>query len=178
MSATNRGAIRSPGDFYRTPRWLVEAIVPHLPYADTVLDPACGDGAILEVLKPYYGTIGIDVNARLLCRCDCDRRLQADALKLHDIPGVNLVVMNPPYKLAQEFVEHHVLRYETVAALLRLGFMAGQKRAPFLREHPFDLYVSPRRPSFTGKGTDSADYGWFVWSPDADNRFTILPTET
>lgn len=177
MSATGRSKSRAPWDFYRTPDWLVEAIVPHLPYATNVLDPACGDGAILRALQPYYYTIGIDIAPELLQRCECDEKHLDSAFATPGIDDVDLVVMNPPYKLAQEFVEYHVARYRTVAALLRLGFMAGQARAEFLRTHPFDLYVSPRRPSFTGQGTDASDYGWFIWSPDATSKITILKTE-
>lgn len=32
-----------------------------------------------------------------------------------------------------------------------------------MRANPPSLFVTPKRPSFTNGGTDSADYAWFVW---------------
>ena len=49
--------------------------------------------------------------------------------------------------------------------LLRINFLGSQKRYDFWQQFPPDgLYVLSKRPSFTGKGTDSIDYAWFVWS--------------
>lgn len=33
-----------------------------------------------------------------------------------------------------------------------------------MQRHTPDVYVLPQRPSFTGKGTDSTSYAWFVWT--------------
>ena len=44
MSSTNRGAIRHPDDFYRTPGFAVRAIKTQLDQWDSALDPFCGDG--------------------------------------------------------------------------------------------------------------------------------------
>ena len=81
----------------------------------------------------------------------------------------DLIVTNPPYSLAEEFVRKTVtlLTDRGVAMfLLRLGFLASQKRLPLwtkdvrLRR----LGVLTQRPSFIG-GTDvKTDYGWFVFS--------------
>lgn len=53
MTATGRSDVRHPDDFYRTPAWLTRAVLPHLdlPAHSHVLDPACGDGAILDVVR-------------------------------------------------------------------------------------------------------------------------------
>ena len=170
---------RIPLDFYRTPEWLVEALVPHLPYDDTVLDPACGDGAILHVLSAHYDkTVGIDVDAERLERCACSEKHLGNALEMGSLPDVGLVVMNPPYQFAMDFVQHHVERYPFVAALLRLGFLAGQRRAPWLRKNPCDVLVTPRRPSFAFGATDASDYAWFLWGPSTNGKITILETET
>jgi hypothetical protein len=35
--------------------------------------------------------------------------------------------------------------------------------------------VSPRRPSFTGKGSEASEYAWFVWD---DNPPTVAILDT
>lgn len=50
--------------------------------------------------------------------------------------------------------------------LLRLNFLGSQRRAAWLRAWTPDVYVLPRRPSFTGRGTDSCEYAWCVWHED------------
>ena len=52
MSSTNRGAVRHADDFYSTPAWATRAILPHLRpvQSRSVLEPACGDGAIAKEL--------------------------------------------------------------------------------------------------------------------------------
>ena len=53
MSSTNRGAVRAPDDFYATPGWAVRAVLPHLSLSTgsgRILEPSCGEGAIVRVL--------------------------------------------------------------------------------------------------------------------------------
>lgn len=76
------------------------------------------------------------------------------------------IVGNPPYSEAEAHVRRALdLQPRRGAAfLLRLAFLESEKRAAFWREHrPSAVYVLTRRPSFTGGGTDSAAYGWFIW---------------
>lgn len=182
MSATGRSDVRRPDDFYRTPAWCVRAIVRHIeiPEGATVLDPSCGDGAILDViqcLRPDVRTVGIELDRE---RADGARKRHgviggADALELPDSQwAADVIVMNPPFSLAREFVERAIGCADVTICLLRLSWMAGQKRATFWRANPADVFVLPRRPSFTGKGTDACDYAWFVWGPGRGGRWRVL----
>jgi hypothetical protein len=82
---------------------------------------------------------------------------------------VDLVITNPPYSLAQEFIETSMgLAKVAVVMLLRLNYLASERRSAFMRAHPPDVYVLPNRPSFTGKGTDATEYAWFVWPTPPD----------
>lgn len=172
MSATNRGAERAPQDFYETPDWLTRAILPHLPPFRTVLEPACGKHAIVRELERAWPT------ARIVC-CDlngCASGGAEDFLKIAPCEGIDLIVTNPPYSLAEEFVRHALrFRGAVVVMLLRVNFLGSKKRAAWLREHTPSIYVSPRRPSFTGNGTDATEYAWFVW--DGKRRVEILRME-
>jgi hypothetical protein len=65
-----------------------------------------------------------------------------------------------------------------VAFLLRLNFLGSQRRAAFHRSFPSDVYVLPRRPSFTGGGTDATEYCWMVWGAERGGRWSILEIES
>jgi hypothetical protein len=176
MSSTNRGGQRRPQDYYRTPRWAVEALLNELwGVTGPVLDPGCGDGAILETLRDHGHTdlIGVEVDpARAtLAAPFCDRLVVGDFLSL-DLAGlkVGTVIGNPPYCDAEAFVRHALYLTApggSVHMLLRLAFLAGQRRARGgLWESLDAVRVLSRRPKFLERGTDSADYAWISWRKD------------
>ena len=181
MSSTNRGAERRGRDAYMTPDWLAEAIMPALrqrvntsPHAVPlqVLEPACGEGAIVRAVK--QGLAPCVVTALDLARGN-------DFLATRPQADWDLIITNPPYSQAEEFVRHAMKFQRTcfsmVAMLLRLGFLASQKRAAWLRKNTPSVYVTPRRPSFTEDGkNDSADYAWMIWGP-GEPKVGILETE-
>jgi len=178
MSASNRGAVRATNDFYATPQWLTRAVIPFLPQRPaTILEPACGSGAIICVLKECFS------DARIDC-FDIDPKHGApvaDFLREQARQEYDLVITNPPFGDALRFIQRALewRRDSTsvVCMLLRLNFLEGQERARWLRANmPSGLLITPRRPSFTGKGTDATGYGWFVWD-DQPTRIVLLETE-
>lgn len=190
MSATNvpnrKGVTRprNADDFYATPSWVTRAILPHLGPYTSALDPCCGDGAILRELRGELHGIETDGGRALAC-VESDLRL-VHMVNNHDAlvtqwPAVDLIITNPPFALAMEFLklalEESGGRGE-VAFLLRLAFLEGQARAAFHRAHPSDVYVLPKRPSFTGDGkSDSCAYAWFVFGPGRGGRWSVLDCE-
>ena len=185
MSSTNRGSKRVQNDFYETPSWCVEAILPHLPLGGSVLDPCAGKGAILRACaKSFDSRMAIEINE------DFEHELQQvvtgefdltidDAGAINYWPKADVVLMNPPFSKAEQFVRMALSEqrpYQGITcALLRLPFLASKKRADFLRANPPDVYVLSKRPSFNGIGTDSCDYAWFVWGPGRGGRWVVLP---
>lgn len=190
-------------DYYATPLWCTRQIldVLHLherePAASYlgVLDPSCGDGAILRVAGER-GLCGYGIEV------DEGRAKQADALDMHkhvehgDALGmrwpvsfgdganrrtVAALVGNPPFSLAGEFAgmaaEWARANDRPAALLLRLSFAESQKRAAFHRQYPSDIYVLPVRPRFRTdtNGTDAHAYAWFVWGPFRGGRWQVLP---
>jgi hypothetical protein len=162
MSATNRGSERQPDDYYTTPSWAVAAILPHLglgggeKFANgctvpTVLDPACGNGALLKAAQLHWGPrcycAGIDIADR-----GWPGTIVRDALSDEPWPKAKLILANPPFSLAMEFLKRslrEVAEGGDVAFLLRIAWLAGQERAKFHKAHRSDVFVLPRRPSFT-----------------------------
>jgi methylase of polypeptide subunit release factors len=193
MSRAGRILDRRPDDHYVTPRWAVEALlagplgIEEVRMTGDVLDPCAGSGAILKALGANsYKVRGIELDEQrareVAAYANCE---QGDSLKTVSWGAPDAVVMNPPYLCALEFVTKalkvchldnpHTKVGGVVAVLLRLQWLSSQKRAAFHRDHPADILVLPRRPSFTMDGkTDAADYAWFVWGPGRGNRWAIL----
>lgn len=181
-------ALRPMLDFYETPAWAVRAIVPVLPWKDgmRVLDPGCGSGAILrELSRPQSGR-GVAQLSFLGIEKDQARYDQAKSTGLNVRQGDffyhdekhDLIVGNPPYSHALEFVQHAIMLAPVVCMLLRLPWLASQRRAQWHRENPCHVNVLPRRPSFTADGkTDATEYAWFLWGTSEAGRYSILNVE-
>jgi hypothetical protein len=185
MSATGRNLVgreRLPDDFYQTPAWCVRAILPHLTGVSAVLDPCCGNGAILDVVADEWKciTTGIELDP---VREVNHLATRGDALRMRWPEAT--VITNPPYSLAFEFVcksiftddDPPLVSRRESAFLLRLNWLGSMKRYAFHRIMPADLYVLPRRPSFAHGGTDATEYAWFVWGPHRGGRWQILEVE-
>jgi len=183
MSATGRSDVRRADDFYATPAFCTRAILPRLSPFSTALDPCAGEGAILKVLddsvlkkrwSKYWG-IELDHKRAMQCRQVANGCTHADALTCpnHWWLDVNepfdLIITNPPFSLAQEFIEKALASgAKEIAFLLRLNFLGSQKRAAFWKKHPCEIYVLPKRPSFTENGkTDATEFAWYVWRKDS-----------
>jgi hypothetical protein len=88
------------------------------------------------------------------------------------------IITNPPYSIAQEFIEKcfEIANQETeIIMLLRLAFLESKKRYEFWQKHPVnELYILSERPSFTGKGTDATAYAWFVWNGSDKQKIKVI----
>lgn len=174
---------RIADDFYPTPRWVVDAIVPHLPRARRILDPACGEGELLDALGAEEG-VGIELDPD---RCRAANRArhvnlcwEGDALVV-DWPSADLCIMNPPFLHAQAFIERAMAwraqdQRRTVACLARLTILESEARRELHQRNPSDIYVLARRPKFRGdsNGTDSVTACWLVWGPGRGGHWSVL----
>lgn len=177
MSATNRGSERIALDGYPTPTWLSEAMMPYLiPYAPRlVLEPACGEGKLTEVLERMLPNAIID-------QSDIAAPYYQDFLTLEPTPKYDLIITNPPFSLAIEFAQHAMkfrrCEMSLVCLLLRVNFLGSRKRAEWLRANMPTSHVTPARPSFGKlnkhgkKGTDATEYAWMLW--DGHPRPTVI----
>lgn len=170
---------RESHDHYPTPRFCTEALFKHVRKADdeltnarTVLDPAAGEGAILDVAREQgFVTLGLELD---LTRAEAARARghqmgQGDALERR-WPRADMVVANPPYSHAEAFVRKalawrlSVPGYPPFFTLLRLSFLEPtQTRRELLTTYRPDVLILPRRPAFDGRGTDSITSAWFCW---------------
>lgn len=185
MSSTNRGTERAENDRYMTPErvaatcvhrlWFDGWLSPNHPL--DLLEPHAGAGSFVAAMRQHFPRASITA-ADIVD--DSDRWQSVGASRVHvgdfltDTPQPDVwaewdaIVGNPPYASAEAHVRRALGRVVDhggiVAMLLPLSFLESQTRIPFWREHPAAcIYVLAERPSFTGKGTDSNAYGFFIW---------------
>lgn len=167
---------REKDDFYPTPPEATEALLTLNLWGGSrkVWEPACGDGAISRVLA----RAGNDVVSTDLI----DRGFGTggvDFLKATSLLAP-IVITNPPFKLAEQFIRHALdLGAETVAMLLKMTFWNAAKRIPLFEEHP-PAIIAPLtwRLDFTGGGAPTMDCGWAVWVAGyapCTTHFRLLP---
>lgn len=163
MSSTNRGAERQMHDLYPTPAPAIDTLLSamSIPTDIEFHEPCRGAGAIYD---------------RILCghKNYCEIAEGIDYLTYSPPRMVDLIVTNPPFSLAIEFLQKSLREAVTVVYLLRLNFLGSQKRKAFWQANPpSHVLVLSRRPCFTNDGrTDSIEYAWFAWDRGG---FVTLP---
>lgn len=168
-SRNNASGKRKESDFYETPycltRTFLEADEDNWSLAPSIVEPACGHGAITKVLNDF-GFLNIT-----------EYDLMADGKNfLEDGHEYEYLITNPPYSLAHEFILHaKKIIGQRFAMLLPLTYLQGSKRLKEIwsdKQFPLELvYVFNRYPMLgvplreDGKiPTGMQTYAWFVWS--------------
>ena len=200
MSSTNRGGQRCDADFYPTAAWMVDRLLEacQLP-GGRWLEPGAGDGAIIRAVNARRTDVRwTAVELREHCRAPL-MELLGPGPRIHIgdfltwMPGVNtsgplstvgelarfdVCIGNPPYSLAQEFVDRCLALAAVVLFPLRLNFLGSEARREwFGRIGVPDVFVLPNRPDFSGNGGDSCEYAWMRFTrPEFKVRRTLAAT--
>jgi hypothetical protein len=182
VSSTKRGRERNRADNYPTPAWCVKRLVEavRLPAGDW-LEPCAGDGAIIDAINiPGVKWDALEIRKIPVRRLEQNPNVAAvhcNALEFlqDETLHYSVAISNPPFSLAQQFIDICLQRANHVVMLLRLNYLSSEKRHEFMTHTRPDVYVLPNRPSFVGGGkTDSIEYAWFHWHPDAKGKLRIL----
>lgn len=133
------------------------------------MDPCAGDGAIIRAAACRQDVTWWGVEVREEC-APALAPLLGERLMIQDFFTVtspllfDVILTNPPYSCAQEFIAASMECARQVVMLLRLNYLSSVRRSAFMRTYPPDVYILPNRPSFSPDGgTDSIEYAWFVW---------------
>jgi hypothetical protein len=204
MSATGRGTVRHRDDYYITPKWCIENFMAWanknlfiLRNSDAldamyILDP-CAGGDKDNPVMPYPVVLKEMVEHNALYIITNDIRKDSPAFlhtdftlykELETVGGLRnyaMIISNPPYKIATDFVEAALNRVEErgeVIMLLRVNFFGSQKRNEWFEKfRPEWAVVSSRRPSFRADGqTDASEYAHFIWNKRWDKSYTKTET--
>jgi hypothetical protein len=155
MSQRGSGYERKALDAYQTPGWVTEALRSHLPAVRTVWEPAAGSGAMVRVIESWGVTvIATDITDGTDFLTEKARLVDA-------------IVTNPPYNLAQSFIEHALKLTGIVAMLLRTDYDHARGRQHLFSQCPGfarKLVLTRRIKWFEGsRGQPSFNHAWFIW---------------
>lgn len=174
----------SPDDF-PTPPWATRALIEHVVGREVVanatcLEPACGRGHMARPLSEYF---------REVSSSDAYSYGFGDLRDFLDYPfeahSHDWVITNPPFRLAEEFVQRSLaVARRGVAILARTVFLESVGRYEgIFRERPPTIFAqfTERVPMVKGrldsKASTATGYAWFVWLKDseASPRLTWVP---
>lgn len=188
-----RGKDRRELDYYETPAAFAATALYHIPceskFIHTALDPGAGRGVWGKALRLYNTKAiidGVELQPFGDIEADVDEISKTytnywhdDFLKWKAPYGYDLIMGNPPYNQAHEFVDKCLSllnRNGQLVFLLRLAMLESQKRYKTWWTHsPIKkVIVSPKRISFTGDGrSDDTAYAVFVWQNGWDGAVTL-----
>lgn len=161
---------RETNDFYATDPKALELLLDREEFDPYIWECACGKGHLSEVLKKRgyivkstdlidrgYGDGGIDF-------LQCSEKHNGD------------IITNPPYKYAQQFVEHALELIpdgNRVVMFLKLTFLESQNRRKMFDRYPPEfIYVSSSRlrcasggefEKYKSSSGTAIAYAWFIW---------------
>lgn len=166
-------------DLYETPECAVTSLLRVEPLPHVIWEPACGPGAIARVLRAHghvvYATDLVDYQSPDQDEAGWDFLLE------RQLPiGVEAIVTNPPFKIADRFITHALDLCPRVVMLLRLAFYESERRTPILDSgHLARVLVYRKRLPMMHragcegrKASNGIVFAWFVWDRTHDG-----PTE-
>ena len=186
-------------DAYWTPTEAVLSLIKLENLPRCIWEPACGDGAIVRPLQDA----GIEVVASDICDYGFPNTIVGDFLdqdfQPFKVTGYSIlksvadrvhyfspfgegIVTNPPYRLAQRFVERALETVPYVAMYLRLNWLESSARMELFQNSGLTrVLVSSRRlpmqhrHGWDGPRVKSSNMGfcWYVWdrrSPQKDKE--------
>jgi hypothetical protein len=165
-------------DCYSTPSVAVEALLRDERIPHCVWEPAAGRGAIAHVLRDR----GHTVIASDIEDYGFPLHFQRDFFTETGMPaGVEAIVTNPPFQIAEQFVAHALDLCPLVIMLLRLAFLESERRCGILegrglaRVHVFRKRLPMmHRDSWRGRKANSGmAFAWFCWSREHSGPTTI-----
>jgi len=122
---------RQKNDYYATPPEDTEKFlkVYDVSKFKKILEPACGEGHLSEVLKKYNKNV---TSYDLIDRGYQDK--QVDFLKENISDKFDLVITNPPFKYALEFIQRGLEISDTVIILAKIQLLEGQRRSEVMKD--------------------------------------------
>lgn len=177
------------GDVYETPPEATLALLRAEQLPHWLWEPAAGRGAIVNVLRAAGHAVVASDLRDYGCPTHFSRRYFLLELKAPE--RCEAIVTNPPFALAQQFVEHALELCPLVVMLLRLAFLESARRTPILdggqlaRVYVFrNRLPMMHRDGWTGPRASSAvPFAWFVWDsghtgPTELSRISWAPAPT
>jgi hypothetical protein len=173
------GVAQDSRDDFPTPPWATRALLTHVledfgPFdVQSVLEPACGAGYMARPLSERFGQVlASDIHPYGFGSV-------RDYLTVpYEANAVDWVITNPPFRLAEDFVQRSlIVARKGVAILARTVFIesVGRYRNLFLPHPPCRFaQFTERVPMIKGKldraASTATGYAWLVWSKEINTQ--------
>lgn len=166
-------------DDFPTPPWATRALCEFLLAEGFVLgemtcrEPAANRGHMVAPLAEYFGSVeasdvhdyGVGI-------------VMSDFLFPGELATVDFTVTNPPFRLAEQFIERALATSSAgVAMIVRAAFLEGVGRFDrlFSRHQPahvlqFTERVVMHKGKLSAKGSTATAYCWIIWSPNGPGK--------
>lgn len=173
---------RVDNDFYATDPKAVEMLlntINYTPKGREFLEPCVGEGHIADIVNRYYNDYfhmtGLDIVDRGWSN---GRFIKENFLTWKCETPYDLIITNPPYSLAKEFVEKGMeclYNGGYMCMFLKIQFLESAKRKELFDKYPPKyIYVfrnrmptwnnrQPKNPKIGKKWATTMCYAWFVW---------------
>jgi hypothetical protein len=183
LTGNVRAPLRERGhDLYETPECATRALLRAEDLPHRIWEPACGRGAIVNILRAHGHEVVASDLVDYGVPVTCPGYRNVDFLTEGRAPeGTQAILTNPPFKLANEFVEHALELCPLVIMLLRLAFLESERRTRILesgtlaRVHIFRRRLPMmHRHNWDGpKASSGMAFAWYVWSRDHSGPPTL-----
>lgn len=167
-------------EHYETPEWAAKAILEKEILTYTVLDPCCGVGILSEAADKFYDVVSKDIHDwGYIHQHNTDDFLSDIFLLPTGFSWENFTVfMNPPFSLADKFVEKSFeLGARKIVCFQRFSWWEGaydkgKKRGQWWEKYrPNRVYICGNRATCwrhdipaSGRGSSTPiAHAWFVW---------------
>lgn len=167
--ANRKNDLNNPNDFFPTPSCMVKELVESEFFNELldidIYDPCCGKYAIGNVLR-QYGFKNI---------VEKDLMYGQDFLSDYTDNSYDVLIMNPPFKLFNPFVEKAKRIANRVYCIGKMNYFGAHDRnVNGLWKHlewvlPFDRQIAFDKPEVDGKvECGMMITGWFIWNKNYD----------
>ena len=158
-------------DDFPTPPWATRALCVwmeqngYIIKTFTVAEPACNRGHMVKPLSEYFDSVlASDIH-------DYGHGYPVQDYLFGNVQMVDWTITNPPFKLAQEFIERGMQNSRHgVAVIVRTAFLEskGRYNMLFKMKPPSDILqfserVVMHKGRLTKTGTTATSYCWLVW---------------
>ena len=164
-------------DYYATnPKALTMLLEKYILNGKQFLEPCVGEGYLVEELKKHYDNIEVD--SLDIVNRGYPNTIVTDFLTYKTDKKYDVIVTNPPYSLAQQFIEKSMSLLSDngqIAMFLKIQFLEGGKRKNFYEKFPPKyIYVFRNRmatwnngqeinPETGKKWSTTMCHAWYIW---------------
>jgi len=157
--------VREKNDYYATNPFGMVKLLEEEQFQHKILEGSCGEGHLSEVLK----RVGYKVKSS-----DLIDRGYGEIRDFFDYKNWDGdIITNPPFNLAQEFIEHSMIitkKGAKIAMLLKTQYGTAIKRDELFSKYPLYKKVEFGFPMSCSKSGDFQNnkggllhYAWFIW---------------